>query len=350
MPAGPVTEGVDLVSSFFAVPGQCFRHNLLVVLNMDQFQSPRGSDRIGFRRFAVALPGFTDYKTIDRQTFGTERVSLSFSSQRHYSERWRSALAMDQHDDTSKPEQGQFDKTRWSMVFEAMQSPAPGASQALANLCECYWRPLYAFARRRGRSPEDAQDLVQGFFEHLIGSRGLATVDRSKGRFRSFLLASFQNFIAAETRLARAEKRGGRVELIRLDWQDAEARLVFEPEDRLTPETLYDAQWALLLLRSATERLQQEQTAMGKSETFQTLRGFLGGDGCGRVPVSYEEAARALGVGVPNVTNLIHRLRQRHGQLVREEVERTVLDPTEVEPELHGLCEALVQAEGRVRA
>ena len=244
---------------------------------------------------------------------------------------------------------GQFDKTRWSMVLEAMQSRAPGAPQALAELSRRYWPPLYSFAWRRGRSPEDAQNLVQGFFEHLIDNRGLATVDRSKGRFRSFLLASFQNFMAAEIRTARAEKRGGRAELIRLDWRDAEARLVFEPEDRLTPETLYDAQWALLLLRPATERLQQEQGAKGKGETFRILKGFLGGAGGGCVPVTYEEAARALGVGVAAITTHIHRLRQRHRELVREEVERTVLDPAEIEAELHGLCEALVQAEGRVR-
>jgi DNA-directed RNA polymerase specialized sigma24 family protein len=103
------------------------------------------------------------------------------------------------------------------MVLEAVQSHAPCAPQALAELCGRYWRPLYVFVRRRGHSPEDAKDLVQGFFEHLIRNRGLATVGRSKGRFRSFLLASFQNFIAAEMRLARAEKRGGRAELIRLD-------------------------------------------------------------------------------------------------------------------------------------
>ena len=233
--------------------------------------------------------------------------------------------------------------------MEAVQGRAPGAPQALAELCRLYWPPLYAFARRRGRSPEDAQDLVQGFFEHLIENCGLGTVDRSKGRFRSFLLASFQNFMAAAIRTARAEKRGGCAELIRLDCRDAEANLAFEPEDRLTPETLYDAQWALLLLRPATERLQQEQGAKGKGETFRILKGFLGGAGGGCVPVTYEEAARALGVGVAAITTHIHRLRQRHRELVREEVERTVLDPAEVEAELHGLCEALVQAEGRVR-
>ena len=259
-------------------------------------------------------------------------------------------FSMSQDHSSAGPDQGQFDKTRWSMVLEAVQSRAPGAPRALAELCRRYWRPLYVFARRRGRTPEDSEDLVQGFFEHLIGSHGLAAVDRSKGRFRSFLLASFQNFIAAETRRAGAEKRGGRAQLIRLDWRDAEARFDFESEDRLTPETLYDAQWALLLLRRATERLEQEQAAAGKAKIFHVLKGFLGGEISCRSPVSYEEAARALGIGVPNITSLIHRLRQRHTQLVREEVERTVSDPTEIEAELHGLCEALVQAEGRVRA
>jgi RNA polymerase sigma-70 factor (ECF subfamily) len=256
---------------------------------------------------------------------------------------------MGNDDSSAVPDYGQFDKTRWSLVLEAVQSRAPGAPQALAALCGRYWRPLYAFARRRGRSPEEAEDLVQGFFEHLIGSRGLATVDRSKGKFRSFLLASFQNFMAAENRRARAEKRGGRAELIRLDCQDAEARLGLEPEDLVTPETLYDAQWALLLLRRATERLQQEQTTMGKAETFQILKGFLGGDIGGRAQMTYDDAARTLGVSVSAVTTLVHRLRQRHKQLVREEVEHTVLDPAEVDAELHGLCNALVQAEARVR-
>jgi RNA polymerase sigma-70 factor (ECF subfamily) len=256
---------------------------------------------------------------------------------------------MRQNDSSTGSDHGQFDKTHWSMVLEAVQSHAPCAPRALAELCTRYWRPLYAFVRWRGRSPEDAQDLVQGFFEHLIRNRGLATVDRSKGKFRSFLLASFQNFIAAEARSARAEKRGGRAELIRIDWRDAEERLGFEPEDRLTAETLYDAHWALLLLRRATEQLRQEQAAIGKAEAFVTLKGFLGGDDGGRVPVSYEEAALTLGVNVAAVTTLIHRLRQRHRQLVREEVERTVTDPADVEAELHGLCEALLQAQRQVR-
>ena len=235
------------------------------------------------------------------------------------------------------------------MVLQAAQSQAPGGPEALAELCNHYWPPLYAFARRRGHPPEDAQDFVQGFFEHLIGHRGLTSVDPAKGRFRSFLLAAFQNFIAAESRRARREKRGGQTERIRLDWADAEGRMAFEPADRLTPETIYDAQWALLLLDRATIQLRREYEVAGKAETFAALQGFLGDEGR-RAGVSYEAAAQTLGIGVPAVKTLIHRLRRRHGRLVREEVARTVLDPAQVNAEVHALCDALIAAGGRVRA
>ena len=256
---------------------------------------------------------------------------------------------MDPDHRLAAPGPGRFDPTHWSLVLEAAQSQAPGGPQALAELCAQYWPPLYAFARHSGHSPEDAQDLVQGFFEHLLSHRGLRSVDPAKGRFRSFLLASFQNFMADEGRRARREKRGGHAELLRLDWEDAEGHLAFEPADRLTPETLFDAQWALVLLGRATERLRQEHVAAGKAELFSALQGFLGDEGS-RAGTSYEGAARALGVSVAGVKTLIHRLRRRHGQLVREEVARTVADPTQVEAEVRALCEALAAAGGRVRA
>jgi len=255
---------------------------------------------------------------------------------------------MDQDQSSSVSDAAHFDSTRWTVVLEAAQSRAPGGPEALARLCARSWQPLYGFARRRGYGPEDAQDLVQGFFAHLIERRALRRADRSKGRFRSFLLASFQKFMMNETRRAGAEKRGGRIEIIRLDWQEEEGRLSFEPEDPITAEILYDARWALLLLRRATEQLEQEQVAAGKGAMFQTLKAFLGGEGA-RANVSYEGAARALQVGVPAVKTLIHRLRQRHAQLVRAEVERTVEDPDDVEDELRSLREALLAAEGRVR-
>ena len=255
---------------------------------------------------------------------------------------------MDQDHRSAAPDHTGFDATRWSVVLEAAQSRVEGGPEALARLCERYWPPLYTFARHRGFSPEDAQDLVQGFFEHLIESRALGSVDQAKGRFRSFLLASFQNFAAMERRRADTEKRGGRAQVIRIDWQDAEGRIALEPEDLLTPETVYDARWALELLGRATRRLEQEQVALGKAQAFCTLRPFLGDEGV-RAGLSYKAAAQALNVGLPTLKTLIHRLRRRHTQLLREQVAQIVLDSNDVDAEAHALCEALVQAQGRVR-
>jgi RNA polymerase sigma factor (sigma-70 family) len=255
-------------------------------------------------------------------------------------------MGLDQ-DNGCGPGIGRFEATRWSEVLEAAQSHAQGGREALARLCERYWRPLYSFARHRGHGPEDAQDLVQGFFEHLIQTRALGTIDQAKGRFRSFLLASFQNFISMEHRYAAAEKRGGRAEFVRIDWKETETRLGFEPEDRLTPETLYDARCAMELLGRATRRLEREQAARGNAEIFRILRPFLVEEGS-RPGLSYEMAAQALDVRVPALKTLIHRLRRRHGQLLREEVARTLLDPNDVATEVHALCEALVRAGGMV--
>jgi RNA polymerase sigma factor (sigma-70 family) len=242
---------------------------------------------------------------------------------------------------------GRFDPTHWSLVLEAAQSEAPGAVEALAELCTRYWPPLYAFVRHRSHSPENAQDLVQGFFEHLIASHGLRSVAPAKGRFRSFLLASFQNYTVSEIRRTHREKRGGRAELIRLDWENAEGRLAFEVADPLTPEILYDAQWALLLLERATKRLEQEYETSGKAQIFATLQGFLGNEGS-QGKVSYEESARALQSSVSAIRTMVHRFRRRHGQLVREEVAQTVTDTAQVDAEVHALCEALIAAGRRV--
>ena len=137
--------------------------------------------------------------------------------------------------------------------------------------------------------------------------------------------------------------------MIRIDLQDAEVRIAFEPEDPLTPETVYDARWALELLGRARRRLEQEQAALGRTKAFCTLRPFLGDEGV-RAGLSYEAAAQALNVGLPALKTLIHRLRRRHTQLLREQVAQIVLDSNDVDAEAHALCEALVQAQGRVRA
>jgi RNA polymerase sigma factor (sigma-70 family) len=219
---------------------------------------------------------------------------------------------------------------------------------ALAALCQTYWYPLYAFARRRGHSPPDAQDLTQGFFLHVLEHRALSQVDRLKGKFRSFLLACFQNYLSVETQRAHRFKRGGQYQFISLDVETAETRYRLEPADYLTAEKVFEARWALTLLKHAKTILRQEYATRGKESVFDTLSTFVGimeSESGG----SYEEAAKALNVGVGTVKTLIHRLRKRYLAVVREEVARTVSNPAEIEDEIRTLCDALIAAEGRVK-
>src|SRR6201987_668909 len=152
--------------------------------------------------------------------------------------------------DHSSPKQkaGRFRTTRWSVVLLSAQSQAPGSKAALAELCRLYWFPLYAFVRQRGYTPADTQDLVQGFFLHLLDHKALAEVDPRKGKFRSFLLASLKNYLSKESDRARCLKRGGNVEFVPLDTENAEEICKFEPADFLTAETIFDARWATALL------------------------------------------------------------------------------------------------------
>lgn len=243
---------------------------------------------------------------------------------------------------------GQFHTTRWTLVMASAHDEGQTGRAALAALCQIYWYPLYAFARRRGYSPPDAQDLTQGFFLHLLEHQALSEVDRLKGKFRSFLLACFQNYLSVEIQRARALKRGGQCQFISLDLESAENRYRLEPADYLTAETIFEARWALTLLEYAKAVLRQEYVARGKESVFDILRGFIGimesePEG------SYEQAAKALGVGVGTVKALIHRLRKRYLVMVREEVARTVSNPAEIEGEIRALCDALIAAEGRLK-
>ena len=256
---------------------------------------------------------------------------------------------MNQDHNSAAPGHARFDPTRWSVVLEAAQSRAEGWPKALARLCERYWPPLYAFARHRGHGPEDAQGPRAGLLPALDRKPGAGSRrPKPRGASARSCWLPFKTLPPWSDARAGAEKRGGRAELIRIDWQDAESRIAFEPEDPLTPETAFDARWALELLGRATRRLEQEQAALGKAQAFRTLRPFLGDEGA-RASLSYEEAAQALNVGLPAFKTLIHRLRRRHTQLLREEVAQTVLDLNDVDAEVHALCEALVQAGGRVR-
>ena len=223
----------------------------------------------------------------------------------------------------------------------AAKSREQGGSAALAELCGLYWYPLYVFARRRGHSPEDAEDLTQGFFLHLVEHQALARVDRLKGKFRSFLLASFQNYLSIQAHRARCLKRGGNCEFVTLDLERAESRYLLEPADTLTAEKIFDARWAMTLLGRAMTLLGEEYVAQGKTSTFQMLKSFLD---LSKAPPPYEQAADALQVSVGSVKSLVHRLRKRFASILREEVGRTVSDPVEVDGEIHALCDALIAA------
>ena len=240
-----------------------------------------------------------------------------------------------------------FQTTRWSVVLVSAQSQAPGSKEAFADLCKLYWYPLYAFIRHRGNSPEDAEDLVQGFFLHLVEHKTLRRVDRSKGKFRSFLLASLKNYLSDELDRAGCLKRGGKAEFVRLDVRGAEDRYRLEPVDTLSPEKIFDARWAMALIGEALDRLNREYAAQGKETTFQCLRAFLDPINTKGLP-SYEEVAAQLDVSVGALKTLIHRLRKRYTAFVRDEISRTVSDSADVDAEIHQLCEALIAAEGRI--
>jgi RNA polymerase sigma factor (sigma-70 family) len=231
-----------------------------------------------------------------------------------------------------------FATTHWSVILCAAQRETPEATAALEQLCRSYWFPLYGYARRRGYNVQDAQDLTQEFFAALLGKNRLVNVSPYKGRFRSFLLASFNHFLADAHDRRTCLKRGGNCELVSIEAQEAEDRYKLEPVDHRTPESLYDRQWALALLERVLERLRQELIAAGKGKLFEELQGFLLGERGGARQV---ELAARLGLTQSAVAVTVHRLRHRYQALLREELSRTVADPREVDEEMKELFTAL---------
>jgi RNA polymerase sigma-70 factor (ECF subfamily) len=242
-----------------------------------------------------------------------------------------------------------FLSTHWTVVLSAAWDETPAGQAALAELYRTYWYPLYAHVRRQGYNSDDAQDLTQGFFLHLLERQGLTQADRSKGKFRSFLLSSLQNFLVTAQRRERTIKRGGLYKFMSLDAEAAESRYQHEPADdlALTPEQIFDARWALTLLNEAMKTVQAQYEVRGKSKIFETLKDFLA-SGSTRALNSYHDAAVVLGMSDAAVKTLIHRLRQQYSIALRREVARTVADPTAIDGEIHLLCEALVAAEGHL--
>lgn len=221
-----------------------------------------------------------------------------------------------------------FAATRWTVVLTA----GKGQSRALEELCRTYWYPLYAYVRRRGYEPHDAEDLTQEFFARLLAKNYLADVRREKGKFRSFLLAALKHFLANEWDKARAQKRGGGQTFVSLD---AETRYLREPTDELSAEKLLDRQWALALLDHVLARLEAETDA----KKFAAFKPFLT---AGKGAISYVEVAGQLGATEGAVKVGVHRLRQRYRRLLREEIAHTVARPAEIEEEMRCLFAALL--------
>src|SRR5262249_29996499 len=229
-----------------------------------------------------------------------------------------------------------FATTRWSLVLAARDRAEPGAADALASLCALYWYPLYAYVRRRGHGADEAHDLTQEFFARLLEKDFLAAVDRGRGKFRSFLAAACNHFLANAHDRARAKKRGGGRPVRSLDAADAEGRYRAEPADDLTPEKLFERRWALALLQQVMTRLRDEFETRGKGRLFDRLRGFLVGEkGAG-----YRRAAGELSLSEGAVKVAVHRLRQRYRELLHEEIGRTVETPEQVEEEVRELFAA----------
>jgi RNA polymerase sigma-70 factor (ECF subfamily) len=231
-----------------------------------------------------------------------------------------------------------FDTTHWSLVLAAGQKARPESRDAIATLCEVYWYPIYAFLRRRGRNAEEAGDLTQSFFARLLDKELLGRADPARGRFRSYLLKSLQNFVSNEDEQARALKRGGGDLPIALDVENAEGRYRLEPSHEITPECLFERRWALALLDRILVRLRQQSVHGKDGREFDRLKVFLGG----ALPDdSYAAAGGELGMTEANVKVMVHRMRASYRQLLREEIGRTVESPAQIDDELKHLFQAV---------
>jgi RNA polymerase sigma factor (sigma-70 family) len=227
-----------------------------------------------------------------------------------------------------------FATTHWSVVLAAGDSCSANAPMALEELCAAYWEPLYAYVRRQGFGPQDAQDLTQEFFAWLLQNKRLRVADPERGRFRSFLLVRLKHFLSDERKKLRAQKRGGGQPILSLDAERAEQRCSLDPATELTAERIFDQRWALTVIERTVARLRDEYVAVGRPDLFDELKHFQPGD---EAKTSYAETATRLAVSESAVKSAIYRLRKRHRDLLREEIARTVATPAEVDEEIRYL-------------
>lgn len=231
-----------------------------------------------------------------------------------------------------------FATTQWSMVVAAGGGQSQPAHEALAQLCEAYWYPLYAYVRHRVIDVHEAQDLTQAFFSHLLEKQTIAKADRQRGRFRAFLLTALKNFLNNEWQKTRAKKRGGQRDVLSLDFDSGESRYQIEPSHDLTAERLYERRWVLALLDQALDQFRRELAEEGKTDVFEPLKGAITAE---MTADEYAHAARQLGISPEAARQAAYRLRKRYRRLLREHVARTVADVDDVDDEIHRLLAVL---------
>jgi len=230
-----------------------------------------------------------------------------------------------------------FATTHWSVVRSAQDSQSPRSLEALEALCRGYWYPLYAFARRQGHSPADAEDLTQSFFARLLEKGYLKSAEREKGKFRTFLLVALKRFLADEWDREHAQKRGGFAPVVAIDLEPAESRLAAELAHHQQPDVLFDRQWAVTLLERTMARLRGEYVTSGRTRLFELLRGCLAKEASAQ---PYAEIAAQLKLTEAAVKMAVHRLRARYREILRAEIADTVSSPEEIGEELHHLFSA----------
>jgi len=231
-----------------------------------------------------------------------------------------------------------FQTTHWTIILKARDDNDTAARESLATLCATYWYPLYAFIRRQGSTPHEAEDLTQEFFFRFVDRHALSSVQRAAGKFRSFLLACLKNFLANERARAQAQRRGGGRTFVSLNGAEAETRYSVDLADSLTPEMLYERRWAFAVLERTMNELRREYGVKQKSELFEQLQGFLP---CGYGTASRADLAAKRGVSVGAIDIAVHRLRQRFGALLRTQVAATVSSEAELDEEIRHLISVL---------
>lgn len=240
---------------------------------------------------------------------------------------------MEAEDPEEPLERGQFPPTRWSLVIGAQEADEDSRRRALGELCEIYWYPLYAYVRRRGLSPADAEDATQGFFCELLAKDRVQLFSEEKGKLRAYLLSSIRNYLRDQWKHAKAAKRGGGVQPLSLDLATAEERYAFEPPEFDNPEKLFEMRWTLTVLERVFERVREEYERLGKPEVYDALKGLLAGE----TDISFREIGEKLGVTEGNARVTLFRMRKLYRRYLEEEIADTISEGDSIDEEIRHL-------------